>query len=53
MQTIFLKIFVQVYLDREVKSSLTTLLGTQQSFVFPLFWAHLGPDSFPEVSLLP
>lgn len=24
-----------------------------RGFVFPLFWAHLGPDSFPELSLLP
>lgn len=53
VQTVFLKSFVKVHLNREVKSSLTTLLRTQQSFVFPLFWAHLGPDPFYDPILLP
>lgn len=31
----------------------TTLLKTQQQFVLLLFWAHLGPDSFPSYHCFP
>lgn len=43
LQTLFLKIFVQGYLNREVKSSLTTLLIPQQRFVLGLSSHCFGP----------
>lgn len=42
MQTIFLKISVQVYFSREVKSSLTTQLRTQQRFCLPIVLGSSG-----------
>lgn len=56
MQTIFLKISVQVYFSREVKSSLTTQLRTQQRFCLPIVLGSSGAWFLPwaiAASLIP
>lgn len=55
-QTIFLKISVQVCFSREVKSSLTTLLRTQQRFCLPIVLGSSGAWFLPwaiAASLIP